>query len=214
MQGKLIEIEGDWWPAKDKQAREAVMKNYRDVDYAVKLCTGKKVAIQAGGNCGIWARYMAKIFETVYTFEPDIENFLCLNLNAPQKNIVRMQAALGIRRPPVSVEKVSENVGAHFIGGAGIIPHIMVDDLQLTACDLIQLDVEGYEYFALAGAAKTIEKYRPVLMLEDKLHHLRYQVSRETLMNWLGHHHYCLFQKINRDIILVPKERGLCGLEN
>jgi hypothetical protein len=42
----------------------------------------------------------------------------------------------------------------------------LVDDLNLNACDFIQLDLEGYEFSALQGARKTIEKYKPLLCIE------------------------------------------------
>jgi hypothetical protein len=41
-----------------------------------------------------------------------------------------------------------------------------IDDMHLPSCDLIQLDIEGYELFALQGAQRTIEQYRPVIMIE------------------------------------------------
>ena len=48
----------------------------------------------------------------------------------------------------------------------GNIPQFMIDDLDLSDCDLIWLDLEGYELQALAGALNTIEKFNPVIMAE------------------------------------------------
>lgn len=42
----------------------------------------------------------------------------------------------------------------------------MIDDLDLESCDLIQLDVEGYEHEVLTGAIKTIEKFKPTISVE------------------------------------------------
>ena len=50
--------------------------------------------------------------------------------------------------------------------GGGHVPTIVIDSLNLTGCDLIQLDIEGYEYKALLGAKNTIQKYKPVLCVE------------------------------------------------
>jgi hypothetical protein len=43
----------------------------------------------------------------------------------------------------------------------------MIDELQLTRCDLIKADVEGMEEEVLRGATRTIERFRPVLYLES-----------------------------------------------
>ncbi len=199
-------IDGDYWPTDDKECRKSVMVTFKDADVALKICRGKKVVIQAGGNCGIWARYLSQHFETVYTFEPDITNFICLNLNVPEANVIRMQAALGAKSKPISILKAPGNVGAHRVGDTGGIPVIRIDDLRLEACDLIQLDVEGYEYFCLKGAIHTIDNFKPVIMIEDKGHHKKYGVEHKELTDLFDVLGYVKYHKINRDLIMVPKE--------
>jgi hypothetical protein len=58
------------------------------------------------------------------------------------------------------------DIGGVHVNGEGHIPTIRIDDLNLTDCNLMQLDVEGYELNALLGAAKTIDKFKPVLCVE------------------------------------------------
>jgi FkbM family methyltransferase len=48
----------------------------------------------------------------------------------------------------------------------------LVADLQLDRLDLVKVDIEGAEATLLAGAAKTLEGFRPVLMLELEDRHL------------------------------------------
>lgn len=201
----LEQIDGMWWPMGDEQCRRSVMEHYKDASEAIKLCRGNKIAIQAGGNCGVWAKYLSKHFDWVYTFEPDIHNFLCLNLNAPQHNVIRMQCAIGQDNQPIEMDLVRKNIGAHSVKGAGFIPKIRIDDLNLPACDFLQLDIEGYEYFALLGAAKTIQKFKPVLMIEDKRHHRKYDISDNAMRDFLAESGYILHSKVARDIIMVPK---------
>lgn len=205
----IVNIDGDWWPEADKECRKAVMNQYVDADLAIELCHKKEIVIQAGGNCGIWPRYLSKHFETIYTFEPDITNFLCLNLNAPQTNIIRLQAALGEKARPVSMIITPENVGAHRVAGSGgDIPVIRIDDLRLRACDLIQLDIEGYEYFALRGAVHTIDEYKPVIMIEDKGHHKKYGVEKKSLDDLFDALGYIPYDKVNRDLIMIHSDHG------
>jgi hypothetical protein len=46
------------------------------------------------------------------------------------------------------------------------IPMMSIDSLCLNECDLIALDVEGFEQQALEGAKQTILKYKPVIIAE------------------------------------------------
>lgn len=42
-----------------------------------------------------------------------------------------------------------------------------IDDLPLSACSLIKVDVEGWECEVIRGAAKTIARFRPLLYVEN-----------------------------------------------
>ncbi len=83
------------WPASDVGAAAVMFSGVADLDVAYKHCSKFDVAIQAGGNCGVWPKAMGEKFELVYTFEPDPMNFRCLCANAPAENIYKFNAALG-----------------------------------------------------------------------------------------------------------------------
>ncbi len=208
---RIIEIDGDWWPYADTECRPAALAQYKDLDAAIAQCRQKEVVVQAGGNCGVFPRYLAGIFQRVYTFEPDADNFLCLNLNAKARNIIKMQAALGQGGPPITLSRTPENAGAHSVAWNSTvvrdeIPVVSIDQLNLHTCDLLQLDLEGYEYYALLGARETIKKYRPVLMIEDKGHERKYGIAPGIMHAKLASWGYKLLEKIHRDIIMVPGE--------
>lgn len=131
------------------------------------------VVVQAGGYCGIYPRLLSQKFKMVYTFEPDAENFYCLSLNCQNHNIVKAQGALGDTYGLVDVvRRVDSNRGMnvvqpsnHLVGTP--VPSYRIDDLGLRSCDMIMLDVEGYEYKILQGAMKTLHKFHPVVVVED-----------------------------------------------
>ena len=126
----------------------------------------KRVVVQAGGNCGFYVKKYAELFEIVYTFEPEPVNFYCLNLNVTTPNVLKFQACLGSEHQTVGLDNIMDDVGATHVSGVGSVPTFLIDDLNLTACDLIHLDIEGYELKAFNGARKTIEKFKPVICFE------------------------------------------------
>lgn len=196
--------DGLLWPASDRECYRAVIANVSDVDASIAYAKGRQVAVQAGGNCGVWPRYMAAHFATVYTFEPDPVNFHCLTANVPE-NVVARMAALGDEPGHVGLICDPKNVGAHYIEGHGPIEVVTIDSLSLAACDLIALDIEGYELKALQGAADTIRRFRPVIQIEDKGLSEKYGTFRGDAERWLkAGFGYKVMARVNRDVILAP----------
>jgi FkbM family methyltransferase len=156
-------------PASDQVCLISSREEIGDLDVVVSFCKGHDVAVQAGGNVGLWPNQLSGDFQTVYTFEPDAHNFACLAWNTRMRtNIVRMQAALGDKPGLVGMHVFENNSGAHQVEGPGIIPMITIDSLSLPACDLIYLDIEGHEPQALFGARNTLARFKPVVAIEDK----------------------------------------------
>ena len=121
----------------------------------------------------MYARLYAKLFKTVYAFEPDPLNFHCLVNNTQFDNVIKMQCALGSTNKLITLSRANmTNVGCHQIDGSAfvtdsVIPMITIDSLNLAGCDLLQLDVEQYELNVLYGAVETIKKYQPVITAEN-----------------------------------------------
>ena len=61
---------------------------------------------------------------------------------------------------------------------------MLIDDLNLPGCDLIQLDLEGYEFYALQGGIETIKKHKPVIVIETVWSE-RYGIKLNEIENWL-----------------------------
>jgi len=158
-------------PGKDEKI-EGVLANVYEIDEWLHLCDGFDVAVQAGGNIGVWPSRMAQTFGTVYTFEPQPENYACLVENIQDDNIIHSNRGLSNSNRKVSVHQLDgqkNNYGAGYIvDDENGIEAICIDDLELSACDLICIDIEGAELEALQGAEKTIREHHPLVVLEDK----------------------------------------------
>jgi FkbM family methyltransferase len=151
-------------------------------------CKQFKVAVQAGGHMGVFPRMMSEIFETVYTFEPDLLSFHCLTNNCFKKNIIKFNTALGdgssllyqshyyygnvgmnnYKVPADNSQPYTEFFDREYKKEPVVanIPQIAIDDLNLTDCDLVHLDMEGNEHYAFRGMIKTIEKFKPFILFE------------------------------------------------
>lgn len=203
-------LEGYYWPLSDERCGPSVLRCVKDLEAKwLPHVRGRLVVVQAGGNCGVYPRELARHFAQVYTFEPDRDNFECLMRNcAGVENIHARCAALGnVEGRELSiVRKNLDNVGSHFInprpdhGAIYDARETTVDGLKLDACDLIALDVEGYEFRALQGAARTVELFRPTIIWERK-HGGRYSGDHLALPEWLKARGYTHRDTVERDEI-------------
>ena len=198
-------IDGWQWPVEDQKCFAAVIKSLADIPVALQYVQGRTLIVQAGGNCGVWAKTLGGIFETVHTFEPDEDNFACLVHNCPAENVIKHHAALGDGGGPIRMDGTRLNCGAYQVAGDGNIPVMTVDGLNLPALDLMYLDIEGYEFKAIMGAEATIAKYRPVIAIENKSLSDRYGKSNRDVEAYIKSLGYQVAKRINRDVIFTPK---------
>jgi FkbM family methyltransferase len=190
--------------------------NRRDLpnlDRAIALTQQRRVAVQAGGHLGIWPKRLAASFHAVYTFEPDPVLFMDLCHNAPERNIIKCQAAVGNARRLVGLSSARRDgrdgplhKGLTHIAGDGLIPTLMIDDLGLTTCDLLALDLEGWELYALLGAVNTITTCRPVLAIEVNQNSQHFGIQEEFLRDTIKALGYRFVQRLQSDELFVPAE--------
>jgi FkbM family methyltransferase len=153
------------------------------------------LAIDAGAYLGFHSIHMARHFGQVYSFEPQTEMFemLCANiLINGMKNIKAFNNALYerecyMRIAPASMQEIAvpykdATVDYDRIGNAAALAFapadeesvssirgLTIDSLNLENVGLIKIDTQGCEFHVLKGAAKTIERCRPVIIFEHEL---------------------------------------------
>lgn len=203
-------VGGYLWPKGDLMCLHSVNQNGDiDVAHALAHCSKRKLVLQAGGNVGVYADKLADHFEQVLTIEPDPENFECLVHNLKKGNISALNVALGDENKSVGLETFPRNCGATQVSGPGETKMVTIDNvaetMRLEACDMIWLDVEGYELPALKGAAKTIAKFRPVIRFEEAEHAARLGIEKGAVAEWLNKNFgYVLSARCGRDIVCNP----------
>lgn len=193
---------GCWWPDYDQYPDKCfflVNRNLTDMDVAATLCLRRHTCVQAGGHAGLWPKRLAGIFHQVFTFEPDPPLFACAEKNlAGIKNIVLKKQALGEKAGTAMFQQYF-SAGSGRIDPAGDIETevVTIDSLNLQACDAIFLDIEGHEVGALQGAAATIKRFRPVLMVEELPR------AREEIQAHLRALGYRMLKKVHKDCVYV-----------
>lgn len=184
---------GCWWPNYDHKPEDCfkrVTSRVSDIDLAVALCSRTCVAIQAGGHAGLWPLRLAASFADVITFEPEPDLYACLQRNVAASRlghkVLSRPWALGDRTGKVKLRPHC-SAGSWRVDPKGTheVQQIAIDEIG-TNCDLLVLDVEGYEPYVLAGAARTIERCKPVIMVEELP---RSQATIRAVLDELGYIH-------------------------
>ena len=138
------------------------------------------VAIDAGANIGCFTVIMAQKVGpngliVVIEAQRSIFQTLCANvaLNG-LANVQTIHAAAGAEAGSIIVPRINYFEDGYYgdveLGGydeGEPVPVAVLDELPLTACHLIKIDVEGMEGAVVEGAKETIGKFRPVLYLEN-----------------------------------------------
>lgn len=171
---QVEDIKGWHWIETDSGAWDGPKKDWETShkNCIEKYCKDYHTVIQAGGNQGMYPKLLSRIFDHVYTFEPDSLNYETLKLNCPDRNIIKTNAALGKENGWCLVKRLTmQNTGMHKVEFSNTqtpdkSPMYKLDDMIFDRVDLIMLDLEGYEYFALQGALMTIKKFKPVIFIE------------------------------------------------
>jgi FkbM family methyltransferase len=207
---------GFWFPSYDDHFPRMLDKSlkkdgviryqWRARDAAVAACEQKRVCIDIGANVGLWACDLVNSFEHVIAFEPVAEFRECFDKNVPIKNYTMYPVALGREESLIEMNIVQGNTGHSHIDqnsiGKGTIPLKTLDSFNFTNIDMIKIDVEGFEGEILAGAMKTIELNKPVLVIEQQKHEYQNDMNETPAIKILESWGYKVVEQFNKDWVL------------
>lgn len=166
-------------------------------------------AVDGGAFIGEWSTVMAGRFQNVHAFEPCEKSRNRLSSNVPANVTVHAEAlwherdTVDVLAPPKRSTLESRYVKPDEKGAVQASP---LDDLELQSCGLIKLDLEGAEYFALLGARRTIERCKPVIIVEmNKRGRSNYGLDGPMAADLLAQLGYQLVYERPPDMVYQPK---------
>ena len=158
--------------------RRADKKGEAELRLLPFLVDKNKYSIDIGANMGLYTYFLSKLSKKVYAFEPHKKLTKFLE-KATKNNVTVMNCAVSNNEGEkafyiplakgrkllniASLEKNSINQ-PHYVEET--TKTILLDTLKLDNIGFIKIDVEGHELAVLEGAKKTIEKFRPVMLIE------------------------------------------------
>lgn len=177
------------------------------LETALKYVTDFNLAIDGGAHIGTWSAALAGRFAEVIAFEPASDTFDCARRNLQNHVNVRLvPAALGASRMRAAIRDDPErlgNTGSRYLTDGDAFEVYRLDDYRLEALDFLKLDLEGYEYFALLGAERTVRQCRPVLYVEVKPFATRFGLEPEAAPKLLASWGAREVERIRKDRIYV-----------
>ena len=146
----------------------------------VRIISQNSVVIDVGANRGTYSFPIVQKLKKpghLYAFEPIPELFNYLEKGLAGRDTFKVYSFACGDRQSVKRIKLPINNGQLSMGSASFINSfkdfetipvkiISIDSLKISKVNFIKIDVEGFETLVLRGAIKTIERNRPVILVE------------------------------------------------
>lgn len=209
-------VKNTWLPSNDTHFEHYIDSegNYQKKQFDTVLKYIKPedrgLFIDVGAHVGLWSRMAIKAgFKEILAFEPDINNYSCLNKNLKEFTTNKHISNVGLSnrncKKDLIVDK-KQNSGGNQITEGNSIDVLTFDNnfkcilsnFNLLKKILIKIDVQGHELEVVEGMTNFIKEFKPIIIVEQFLD------GKEDLRATK----YCqslgmkIVDKINKEIIL------------
>ena len=200
-----------------KRLVRAINNSYeKELFFIDRFSDKSKDALDIGVYRGVYSFKLSKNFKKVHAFEPNILLFPYLNKNLKKiiKNIELYNIALSDKKGntelklPIRTNSIfKDNIEELYqLGAASMHPNkefkefkklqVKMDRLDNITIDndigFIKIDVEGHELEVINGAMQTIQKNKPILLVEIESRHSKRSVE-ETIKHISNLGYDCFF---------------------
>lgn len=142
-------------------------------DWLIANAKPEWISLDIGAHVGMYSMLLSSLCprKQIYAFEADMDTFHKLQHNLDHNNIsiASFCTAVGDKTAK-NIEETLWIAGTRPGKTTALYDFITVDDFvktkKLSRVDFIKVDVDGWDYEVLLGAKKTIEAYRPPMIVE------------------------------------------------
>lgn len=143
-----------------------------------RIVNKDSIVLDIGANTGTYTLYLAHLAKHVYAFEPEPDNFKQLEENTKLlDNVDLLEQAISNDIGFKYLYLCSQDSGMHRLYDSQWCKDkkkVMVSTSTLDfwmqfiigKISFIKIDIEGYEYYAIKGMTKLIQRDKPVIMME------------------------------------------------
>ncbi len=171
--------DGFWWYRWHSDAGIGFLEKWEEAIERYILRSGASF-VDAGAHVGRWTLRASRFYERVIAFEPDPLTNYVLRRNIARnsiKNILVFATALSNHRDqallfnygtPACNSLRNAHVSGRIARGSKTVQVRLLDDFvsYFRAPMVLKIDVEGEELRVLEGASATLEKFRPMIVME------------------------------------------------
>lgn len=166
------------------------------LDYIKDNFPHQGTIVDIGANIGNHSAYFANFLEyrQILAFEPVPANYILLVKNcAYYRSFYPFKFGITNQEKPLRIEPNRSNMGASEVSAEGSLEVIglPLDRFGLYDVTLMKIDVEWHEPEVLQGAYATIQKNRPMILIEDaKEEYGKLLPDYQLLKAWPEHRTY------------------------
>lgn len=195
-----------------------------EVELFNQICKVSDTIIEVGANIGAHTQVFSNLVGNkgkVLAFEPQRIVFQTLNANIALNsmlNVFTYQYAIGSEEKTIFLPPINYQSHGNF-GGINVdgfkkgepIKQVLLDSFidDINKLKLIKIDVEGMESEVIKGAKKTIEKFKPLLYVEND----RQEKSQELieLIQELGYRVYWHLPRLYNETNYFKNKKNVFG---
>lgn len=152
-------------------------------------------AVDIGAWYGPWTRRLRRLADRVVAIEPNDVLARSVENAFPEVRVIRAVASDRVGTAELFLPDEGPTVGTSSLesgtGRAITVQRVTIDGLDLQDVRFMKIDVEGHELPALRGAAETIHRDGPVLLIEVEERIQPVEPIIDLLGEW-GYHGYVM----------------------